>query len=362
MLKFILLSSLIFIFSSCVKHKRITLDSLPKTVLVEDSANKDFLFERREYIEALHHFQNNCELTSAQKIYGELCRESLHVSDAKAFFIENFDRYKVVEQEGEGVLTGYFEPLLKGSRIQSDVYRYPLYKPPSDLLHVKLDDAYPELGNLRLRGRLLDGEIVAYPSREAINRQENNLSAICYVDDRIGRYFLEVQGSGRVQLDSGETIFVGYADNNGHPYTSIGKLLIAKGAIAKEEISLQSIRKWLQTHPESLDEILNANRSFVFFKERPTSAKGSLGVVLTPMHSVAVDPRYIPLGSLLSIESPSYKKMVFAEDTGAAIRGSVRADLFLGFGDEALKKAGHLQEKLKLFLWLPKKHHGTMQP
>jgi membrane-bound lytic murein transglycosylase A len=361
MLKFALFISVMLLISGCSKQQSISFDFMPKTELIRNNIDAYDRVDAKDFSEILQHFQNNCKLVSVQKLYKDLCLKSLHVNNAKTFFLKHFDRYQIVSDEGDGLLTGYFEPLLYGSRTQSHRYRYPLYRPPSDLLHVRLGDAYPELANMRLRGRFVDGEIVAYPSREQINTQDNNLSAICYVDDRIDRFFLEVQGSGRVLLDSGETIFVGYADQNGHVYASIGKTLIDNNAIAKEEISLQSIRKWLMEHPESLDEILHVNRSFVFFQERSHAAKGSLGVVLTPLYSVAVDPLYIPLGSLLSIETASYHKMVFAEDTGGAIKGSVRADLFLGFGDEALQKAGHLQENLKLFMWLPKKHHGTIQ-
>ncbi|MEA3522097.1 MAG: murein transglycosylase A [Campylobacterota bacterium] len=363
MIKIILLMSVLTLFISCSKHEIITFDSMPNTQLILSDIDDTFFTNTEESLELLHHFQNNCQYSRIQKLYGDLCEISLHVSDAEEFFLNHFNRYQIVEdaEHKRGLLTGYFEPLLYGSRSKSAAYPYPLYEPPLDLLHVDLGSAYAKLKNMRLRGKLVDGKIVAYDDRKAINTKENNLSVICYVSDRIARFFLEVQGSGRVKLDSGESIFVGYANQNGHAYTSIGKVLIENEALSKEEVSLQSIRKWLQEHPESLDDILHANRSLVFFKERSYSATGALGIELTPKYSVAVDPRFIPLGSLLDIESASYKHMVFAEDTGGAIRGSVRADLFLGFGDEALEKAGILKEKLKLFMWLPKNYQGKMR-
>ncbi|MEA1919577.1 MAG: murein transglycosylase A [Campylobacterota bacterium] len=359
----IITSILLFIFFfGCSKQEPMVFDSMPNTHLILDNINENELANDDEYERILEHFKSNCQYSRVKKLYPAMCEKALHVKSASSFFLNNFDRYKVLEDADhkEGLLTGYFEPLLKGSRTKQGPYRYPLYEPPEDLLHVKLGDAYPELKNMRLRGRLVDNKIVPYEDRALINASQNSRSVICYVDDRIARFFLEVQGSGRVELESGETIFVGYADQNGHAYTSIGKKLIDKGAIKREAISLQSIAQWLQQHPESLDEILHANRSFVFFKERSYGATGAMGIELTPKYSVAVDPSYIPLGSLLSIKSKSYNQMVFAEDTGGAIRGSVRADLFLGFGDEALEKAGTLNEKLELFMWLPKNYQGTI--
>jgi len=362
MIKIILSLIITILFLACSKQEPISFENIPKTRFILSNINEKELSNNKELLQIFEHFKNNCQYSRVKKIYGDLCEKSLYPKSPKAFFLKYFNRYQIIEdkQDQEGLLTGYFEPLLQGSRTKSEEYLYPLYEPPSNLLHVELGDSYEKLKTMRLRGKLVDGKIVAFDDRKAINTQENNLSAICYVNDRIARFFLEVQGSGRVQLDNGETIFVGYANQNGHAYTSIGKVLIEKEALTKEEVSLQSIRKWLQEHPESLDDILHVNRSFVFFKERSYSATGALGIELTPMQSVAVDPSFIPLGSLLSLESDSYKQMVFAEDTGGAIRGSVRADLFLGFGDKALKKAGSLKEELRLYMWLPKNYKGKI--
>ncbi len=347
------------LFLGCSKQEIIIFDSMPKTQLMLSNIDTNNFILNDELREVFEHFQSNCQYLRVKKIYGDLCEKSLDAKSPKDFFINYFNRYKILKDKST-LLTGYFEPLLQGSRSKSEFYSYPLYEPPSNLLHVELGDAYSKLKTMRLRGKLVDGKIVAFADRKSINTQENNLTTICYVHDKIARFFLEVQGSGRVQLDNGETIFVGYADQNGHKYTSIGKVLIEKKALTKEEVSLQSIRKYLQEHPESIDDILYTNRSFVFFKERSYSARGALGIELTPMQSVAVDPSFIPLGSLLSLESDSYRQMVFAEDTGGAIRGSVRADLFLGFGEEALEKAGSLKEKLTLYMWLPKNYKGTI--
>jgi membrane-bound lytic murein transglycosylase A len=169
---------------------------------------------------------------------------------------------------------------------------------------------------------------------------------------------LEIQGSGRVRLRNGETIFLGYDNQNGHRYRAIGRYLVKIRALKYEEVSLQSIRAWLDKHPKRVDEVLNYNKSVVYFKQTHQSACGALGVCLTPKRSIAVDRRYIPLGSMLylnaDIKDKNVSKIVVAQDTGGAIKGAIRADMFLGFGKEARNIAGKLKSPLKLWILLPK--------
>ncbi len=355
-----ILALLLLVFWGCVT-KPLFHPQLRHTPLVSDPDAMEH-FSKAEYAQALKHFQNNCQMQYAQNLYGALCDQALHVTNAKQFFQNNFELYRILPDKEPALLTGYYEPLLHGSRTQSERYRYALYEPPKDMLHVELGDAYEDLKNRRLRGKVVDGKIVAYDDRQGIESQELNTTVICYVDNKLERFFLEVQGSGRVVLDDGSTIYVGYADQNGHAYSSIGKALIARGAIAQEDISLQRIATWFKTHPESVDDILNLNRAFVFFKERTQSATGAMGLVLTPEHSVAVDPRYIPYGAMLDLQSPHYRRIVFAEDSGGAIKGRVRADLFLGEGTAAFESAGKLNETLTLRIWLAKSPQGTITP
>jgi membrane-bound lytic murein transglycosylase A len=329
------------------------------TALVADySIIKEF--DTTDYEDALEQFRSNCVNANVQMLYGSLCQRAVGVTDSADFFKTFFDTYRIIDDAS--LLTGYYEPLLHGSRVRHGSYQYPLYAPPKDLLHVSLGDAYDSLSQMRLRGRLENGSVVAYYDRAYINKYGLDAPVICWVDDRLERFVLEVQGSGRVVLDTNETINVGYADQNGHQYTSIGKLLVAKGAIDAESISLQSIQTWYETHPEEAEALLNENRAFVFFTEQNTTATGSMGVALRAMHSVAIDPKYIPYGAMLALRSDHYKLLAFAEDTGGAIRGASRADLFMGFGKEAAQKAGSLKEDLKLWIWLPKGSVGTITP
>ena len=311
--------------------------------------------KEKNYDEVLALFVNECRLKKVCTLYGPLCSEASQTKDPKAFITKNFKLYKIEGKKGDrGLLTGYYEASLYGSRTKHFPFLYPLYSEPDDLVSVELSSIYPQLKGLRLRGRLDGKKLVPYYTRADLDKIKAR--PICYVDDKVARFFLEVQGSGRVMLDTGETIYVAYANQNGHRYTSIGRYMIQKGYIARKDLSMQSIERFFKVHPEKVDEVLKQNRSLVFFRVSDKPATGALGVELTPMRSVAVDPRYIPLGAMLYIEAPSKRVdgIVFAQDTGGAIKGAVRADLFTGYGEDAMKLAGGLKEDLHMWILLPK--------
>ena len=226
------------------------------------------------------------------------------------------------------------------------------------MIIVDLSSIYPNLKNYRLRGRIKGNKLVPYYTRKETKSHHVKAGVICYTDSKLDLFFLEIQGSGRVVLRNGETIFVGYDNQNGHRYRAIGRYLVKIGALKYEEVSLQSIRAWLNKHPKRIDEVLNYNKSVVYFKQTQKSASGALGVCLTPKRSIAVDRRYIPLGSMLylnaDIKDKNVSKIVVAQDTGGAIKGAIRADMFLGYGKEARNTAGKLKSPLKLWILLPK--------
>ena len=350
----------IFFFLGCSKEPQVMFDSLPKTQLQKSSFKNLPNWENENYDEVLYSFINNCRAKRGADIYQSLCLKSQSIRDAKEFLESNFTPYIIQNSNNDknSILTGYYEPELRGSRIKSEIYKYPIYKSPKDLVTVDLSSIYPDLKNYRLRGRLDGNRLVPYYSRAELESVGINADVICYCDSKIDKFFLEVQGSGRITLDSGETIFIGFSNQNGHKYKSIGKYLIQSGEILKEDISLQTIREWLKLNPSRVDEVLNYNSSVVFFQERDRAATGSLGLVLSPLRSIAVDRRYIPLGSMVYVSAKDtkidYKRVVFAQDTGGAIKGSVRADMFLGFGEEAGRVAGELKAPLKLWILLPK--------
>lgn len=304
-------------------------------------------------------FRKECAAQKAVSLEA-LCSQALETEDAKAFFEQHFRPLRLMDgTKDEGLMTGYYEPRLRGSMRQSAAYPYPLYAPPEDLVRVELSSAVPELSHLYLRGRLEGNRLVPYPSRSQINAGDIDARILCYVSNDIDRFFLHVQGSGRILLDDNRTLFVGHTDRNGHPYRSIGKLMVEEGLIPKEEISLQSIRSYLEAHPEAKKRILESNPSYIFFGLRSQGATGTLGVELTPMHSIAVDRSKIPLGYpvYFSAADPLTKKpieaLALAQDTGSAIRGQVRADLFWGYGKAAEAKAGRMKSPLRLWLLVP---------
>ena len=286
----------------------------------------------------------------------------------RAFFEQRFQPYLATQEDGsiEGLVTGYYEPLLKGDRVRTARARYPLYAAPDDLVTVDLASLYPELKNLRLRGRVVDNKLVPYPSRKEIESAAGNSfngKPIAWANDPVDLFFLQIQGSGRIELPDGSHMRVGYADHNGHPYQSIGKLLVERGELKLEKASMQGIKNWGEKHPDKLPELLASNPSFVFFRELPNGLPGplgALGVPLTGGRSIAVDPRFLPLGApvFLATTQPNspqpLNRLVMAQDTGSAIRGGVRADFFWGFGNEAGELAGRMKQRGRMWVLLPK--------
>ncbi|HEY6241913.1 MAG TPA: MltA domain-containing protein [Burkholderiales bacterium] len=289
--------------------------------------------------------------------------------EARRFLEENFVPWRLANPDGtlDGLVTGYYEPLLRGSRARMSPFVYPLYGPPDDLLTIDLSATNPELRGLRLRGRLEGRKVVPYYSRAEIARGAAPMAGkeILWVDDPIEAFFLHIQGSGRIQLEGGEMLRVGYADQNGHPFQSIGRYLVDQGELKVGEASMQAIKSWAATNPKRVEELLNQNPSFVFFRELPLADPangpvGALGVPLTAGRSIAVDPRYVPLGApvFLATTFPAsaapLARLVLAQDTGGAIRNPVRADFFWGFGAEAGAQAGRMRQQTRMWVLLPK--------
>ncbi|GAB1576512.1 murein transglycosylase A [Bordetella petrii] len=266
-------------------------------------------------------------------------------------------------------VTGYYEPLVRGSRRQGGPYQWPLYAVPDDLLTIDLGAVYPELAGKRVRGKLVGKRVVPYDTRAAIDSSSKRPPVIAWVDDPVDNFFLQVQGSGRVQLvdgpDAGTTIRVAYADHNGQPYASIGRWLIAQGELRADQASMQNIRAWAQRNPGRVQEMLNANPAVVFFREEAVvdpelGPKGAYGIPLAPQRSIAVDAGFVPLGApvYLSTTWPAserpLQRLVFAQDTGTAIKGAARADFYWGFGEEAGAQAGRMKQRGQMWLLWPK--------
>lgn len=327
--------------------------------------------------EAWRAFLASCKSLRRQNIWQTVCTEAegANPAQARGFFEARLTPW--IRDAAPGIITGYYEPLLAGSRTRKAPYLYALFATPDDLLTIDLGDLRPDLKGQRLRGRVEGKKVVPYYSREEIEgAAEGRARAggatskpLLYVDDPIDLFFLMIQGSGRVNLDNGTTVHVNYADQNGHPYKSIGRYLIDTGEMKLENASMQGIKAWARANPTRLNELLNHNPSYVFFRESRAGDEGrgidgpmgAIGQPLTAMRSIAVDPRFTPLGAPVWLvttwpnnSSKPLERLMLAQDTGGAINGANRADFFWGFGEDATREAGRMRQQGELYVLWPK--------
>jgi membrane-bound lytic murein transglycosylase A len=286
---------------------------------------------------------------------------------------DNFLVFRATGREGNHrvLFTGYFEPVYEAGLSPDDAFKYPIYNRPDDLITADLSLFKPELKGERIVGRLEGRRLLPYFSRYQID-EENALKGrhleIAWLRDPVDVAFLQIQGSGRLRLRDGSTIHVGYSASNGLGYRGIGRRLVDKGFMRLEEISMQAIRKYLKEHPEIVKDVLYFNPSYIFFQRLPTGPLGNIRVPLTPGRSLALDAKLFPKGALafISCKKPSvdsqgeitgwneFSRFVLNQDTGGAIRGAGRADIFWGSGPYAEAAAGHLKHEGELYLLIKK--------
>jgi len=295
----------------------------------------------------------------------------------RAFFESNFRPWRVTNRgDPVGLFTGYYEPTLDGSLRRTERHRVPLHLRPPDLVSVDLGRFRDDLTGRRIAGRVRGNALEPYPSRADIEGGAlgGRGLELVWVDDPVDAFFLHIQGSGRIELADGSHLRVGYAGQNGHPYFAIGRELIDRGALTREEVSMQSIRRWLQEHPEEAVAVMHQNPSYVFFRELPGDGPvGSQGAVLTPGRSLAVDRKFLPLGPPMWLagtapaagrqgEDVPLHRLLVAQDTGGALEGPVRGDVFWGHGDEAADVAGRMKHDGRLWLLLPRTVDPELPP
>lgn len=290
---------------------------------------------------------------------------------ARMFFESEFAPVRVAPLDGrEPLFTGYYEPVIQASRLRHGRFQQPVYGPPANLVSVELQLFRAGLPNEQLHGCISENRVWPCPTRAEIDRYGLPLAKpLLYAADPVALFFLQVQGSGRAALEDGTLIRLAYAGQNGRPYTPIGRTLIDKGLLARRNLSMQAIRDWLAAHRSLAEEIMETNQSYIFFKEMPIGdpvlgSAGTEDVPLTPRASAAVDARIHPLGVpvYLSGARPgvgsgtdgSFGRLLITQDTGGAIRGPVRADLFWGSGAEAENIAGRMKSTGSFFILLPK--------
>jgi len=279
--------------------------------------------------------------------------------------IAHFVPLAVAGEDGaEGLFTGYYEATLDAAKTRHGGYRYPLYRPPEDLIRVDLGQFQADLKGRRIVGRVADRRLVPYHTRAEIEngRLEDRGLELLWADDPVDVFFLHVQGSGVARLPDGGTQRVGYAASNGLPFTAIGRELIRRGVLEGQDMSMQAIRDWLRAHPEEADALMGLNDRYIFFRtiDGPGPV-GAFGVPLTAGRSLAVDPGFLPLGApvWLATTYPAsdkpLRRLMVAQDTGSAIKGAVRGDFFWGHGEAALEQAGRMKQSGRYWLLLPKK-------
>jgi membrane-bound lytic murein transglycosylase A len=292
-----------------------------------------------------------------------------------------FDVYRSTGRDGKNTVlfTGYFEPILRGSRTAAGPYRYPVYRPPADAIRVSLGKFREDWKNEQLVGRVHNGELIPYHSRGEIEEQgvlAGRGLEIAWVDDRIDLFFLHIQGSGKVRLPDGSLLQIGYAGRNGRPYRSLARFLVDSGRIGPQEISYPAIKGYLRNNPGELPEILGHNESFIFFREVREGPVGSLGEVLTAGRSIATDPAFFPRGALafIRLRKPvfddrgeiaawvPFSRFVLNQDAGGAIKGAGRVDIFCGTGEAAEQIAGSFKERGELYFLVKKRRDALPVP
>ena len=335
---------------------------------------------------ALKAFIRSCPVVEKRGIakFGTLqfwkqsCSEARRISggsssDARKYFERFFLPHAVIGQKGiDGLITGYYEPELRGSRRRDREFSVPLHIRPPDLISVNLGLFVKGLKGKQIHGRVVRGSLIPYHDRSTIEQgvlMGKNLELV-WVGSLSDAFFLHIQGSGRIRLRSGEIMRIGYSATNGHAYKAIGRELIQKGVISKEKISMQSIQRWLDKHPYKGVQLMRTNKSYIFFREyQGMGPIGSQGVPLTPERSVAIDTRLLPLGlpiwldTVLPNNTP-YRRLMITQDTGGAIRGPVRADIFWGSGNRAKRIAGKMKSRGRYWVLVPKTSvisHSTNQ-
>ncbi len=296
-------------------------------------------WENDDHAAALSAFRETC--TDLKKLdWPSICALATSRPDPRTFFELLFR--PVLIQDGEPALfTGYFEPELSGSHQQSYKYRYPIYSMPPELT---------------------EGQV--WHSREAIENQRilsGRGLEIAWVDNPVDVFFLQIQGSGRIRLENGSIIRVGFGGSNGHIYRSVGKELVRRGTYKPHQVSARVIRNWVLRNPAKGAALLQVNPSYVFFRKLNDLAldKGPLGAMnrsITPHRTVAVDPKFVPLGAPVWVEKggrSGFRRLMIAQDTGSAIKGAQRADIFYGTGDEAGRAAGNIRDPGRMIVLLP---------
>lgn len=315
-------------------------------------------------LEALPALKKSCTVLKSKNEWRRFCADlngREFKSDAGVReFLERRTRPFAVNGRETGLFTGYYEPVIKGSLKKTKRFSTPLWGMPEDIVKIDLGRFDPKLKGDVVFGRRDGKEIKPYLTRKEIETGKYPFpaEAVAWVEHPVDAFMMQIQGSGRLQLPNGKEIVIGYAGNNGHKFVGIGALMAKEGLLKKGVYTMSEIKAWLKKNPKDAERLMHSNPRFIFFRRlNETAVIGSLGVPLTPKRSLAVDPSYISLGSILWLETTFHKsplnRLMAAQDTGNAIKGAVRGDFFWGNGEDALKKAGSMRSEGTYFILVP---------
>jgi membrane-bound lytic murein transglycosylase A len=310
----------------------------------------------------------NNALVAAARLAAEQAALISTPAAAKTFFEAAFVPHRVVHRGAEGLLTGYYEPVLAGSRARSKEFCFPVYRRPADLVNLVGEAERGALADGLTHARKTAQGIEPYATRADIENGalEGQGLELIWLADPVDTFFMHIQGSGRIRFPGGETIRITYDGKNGHPYTSVGRYLIDAGLFAANDMSLDALKVWLAADPERGRRVMQENRSFIFFRELENEDDGPLGALEIPLssgRSLAVDTGYHAIGTPVYVSAPtltpwaaanSFARLMIAQDVGSAIRGPERGDIYFGSGDEAGRLAGTTKHAGRFFVLLPR--------
>lgn len=367
---------LVILFVTGVASAQLTLKQVPYSQLTA--------WQENNFQKSMSAFKHSCIALNSKKFRGNLSSQKIHLGkawrllcekalakkkwrrqQARHFFENNFLVYRITDgARKKGLATGYFLPVVKASLKRSVKYSVPIYARPRDLVSVRLGWFSPKWRNEKISGRVIDGHLYPYRiSRTQINHGaiKHLAPVIAWVHSRVDRFFLQIQGSGFLQLKDGKRILLGYDGENGFDYYSIGKWFVAQHIFTFKTISMQRIRQWLVKHPAQANRVMALNPSFIFFKVLKSSVPfGTNHIPLTAAYSVAVDSHSIPLGVPLYLAGDKIKRLFITQDTGGAIRGPLRVDVYWGGGAKAEKFAGHMRSDVDFYILLPRMNSGLL--
>ncbi len=329
-----------------------------------------FLRSCEEIEQTGHGFERDVRFGGKRTDWLQVCEKAAHAKSARQFFEEEFAALKVADTvRPEGLFTGYYEPEAEGSRTLGNDYDVPIYRKPDDL--VSFDAATEKQINFKY-GRMAQGKPAGYFTRREIEggALHGRGLELVWLKNRVDAFFIHVQGSGRIRFEDGSTMRLAYGAKSGQPYTGIGGLLVERGVLTRDNMSMQALRAWMKDNPKAARELMWENRSFVFFREVKVAdpslgAPGAQKVSLTPLRSLAVDRSLWMFGTPIWLDAqvPSgpanelqpFHHLMIAQDAGTAIKGALRGDVYWGWGDEAARIAGHMKSPGSMIVLLPKK-------